>query len=277
MESTCSRVLNTPELLEAILLQLPERDILLAQQVSRTFQAAITSSPALQQALFFREVPFKDPKIWKVNPLLREHFLPWFVISRNKWQLPDHSILERMDWARDHQRRRAFLRPTASWRKMLVTQPPAKKLEVYQHCHGQMDDVLEKASVHLKDLNTPGIPMSILYDISQRFIFQTPASGFEMTIKNTTSGSPKIILYLVYTVQCCITEDFMDLDLRSLEPGAWDMENLEFESCAEELLAMFGIWMKNDLTAEKGGVPLWEFERWNRERAPLSSLLSDVR
>lgn len=46
--------LVVPELLEAILLKLPQRDILLAQRVSKTWLATITSSLALQQALSFQ-------------------------------------------------------------------------------------------------------------------------------------------------------------------------------------------------------------------------------
>ena len=47
-----NKVLGTNELLEAILLCLPARDILLGQRVSRTWHDAVTRSPILQRALF---------------------------------------------------------------------------------------------------------------------------------------------------------------------------------------------------------------------------------
>lgn len=43
-----------PELVEAVVLELPLQDILLAQRVDRTWRATIKNSPKLQKALFFR-------------------------------------------------------------------------------------------------------------------------------------------------------------------------------------------------------------------------------
>ena len=54
-------VLNTPELLEHILLQLDERTLLLSQRVSRTFNANIGGSVKLQRKLFFQLEPVVDP------------------------------------------------------------------------------------------------------------------------------------------------------------------------------------------------------------------------
>ena len=47
-----NKVFDTVELLEAILLQLPCKDVLLAQRVSRTWQSIIHGSVKLQKALF---------------------------------------------------------------------------------------------------------------------------------------------------------------------------------------------------------------------------------
>ena len=51
------RTLHLPELLEQILLHLPQRDLLLAQRTSRAFHQTINSSPKLQRALFFAADP----------------------------------------------------------------------------------------------------------------------------------------------------------------------------------------------------------------------------
>ena len=49
-----SRVFDTPELMEAILLQLPLKDALLSQRVSKQWRNTIVGSTKLQQLLFFR-------------------------------------------------------------------------------------------------------------------------------------------------------------------------------------------------------------------------------
>ena len=53
------RVFNTVELIEAVLLELPLKDVLLAQRVCKTWQAAIAASSPLQRALCLR--PIKTP------------------------------------------------------------------------------------------------------------------------------------------------------------------------------------------------------------------------
>jgi hypothetical protein len=50
------KVLNTPELLEAILSEMPIHEVLLSQRVASIFNATISSSPTLQKALFFSRI-----------------------------------------------------------------------------------------------------------------------------------------------------------------------------------------------------------------------------
>jgi hypothetical protein len=56
MESAGAKLANTAELIEIILLNLPLPNILLAQRVSWTFRNVVSSSPQLQQALFFKPI-----------------------------------------------------------------------------------------------------------------------------------------------------------------------------------------------------------------------------
>lgn len=51
VQSVC-KVLETTELLEAIMLHLPPIDLLESQRISKTFQAAVEGSIALKRALF---------------------------------------------------------------------------------------------------------------------------------------------------------------------------------------------------------------------------------
>lgn len=81
--SVAHRVLDCPELLELILLQLPIRSLLHAQRICRSFRDAIRSSPTLQQALFFQplpRLPTDSPATQDqvLNPLLVENFRPFF-------------------------------------------------------------------------------------------------------------------------------------------------------------------------------------------------------
>lgn len=75
--SPAAVVFGTYEVLEAILYELPISNVLLAQRVDRQFQAVITDSTKLQQALFLQPIPFNPIenedgayKVWK-NPILK--------------------------------------------------------------------------------------------------------------------------------------------------------------------------------------------------------------
>ena len=71
---SCHRVLNTEEMLEAILLQVDMQTLLTScQRVNKTFKDAIAKSPRLQQKLFFQSAPPFNDNIDYVNPLIKKH------------------------------------------------------------------------------------------------------------------------------------------------------------------------------------------------------------
>lgn len=94
-KTAVSQVFGVAELLEAILVELPMRDLLLSQRVSKTFQLTIKGSTKLQRKLFF--VPMDPaqrrndvmPDILIVNPLVAEYkrtaldLVPWVVFKEN--------------------------------------------------------------------------------------------------------------------------------------------------------------------------------------------------
>lgn len=159
VESTAaSTVVTTPELLEMILLQRTLTEILQAQRVCSTWRDVIKTSPQLQCALFFRpsvEPPLRyihnDLKVldcvdqtqcendegrgehpqdasarWARDPSdthSHENFISNpFIASKIPWLMP--MVFLGMDGIpRDSWRVTRGLRPEASWRKMLVTQP----------------------------------------------------------------------------------------------------------------------------------------------------------
>lgn len=72
---SATRVLAITELLEQILLELPMRDLLLAQRVDQFWKHTIDGSPRIQRALYFEPVPPSRPDglmhtTPTVNPLL---------------------------------------------------------------------------------------------------------------------------------------------------------------------------------------------------------------
>lgn len=148
--SILGAVFLTTELLEKILQYLPMKDLLLAQRVSRKWRAVINESRALQQALFLlpreadayweliegpkdklvripkddyvRGVESKDVfRSGRLNQLLFEEI-----------QYPYQGLVSRAEDGGCEVFRLRF-RPSAkhaaaSWRRMLVTQPPAYEL-----------------------------------------------------------------------------------------------------------------------------------------------------
>ncbi|KAH6663967.1 hypothetical protein F5X68DRAFT_217962, partial [Plectosphaerella plurivora] len=161
--SSTDKVLRTPELLELVLLELPLRTLLTrASLVSKQWRDHIISSPPLQRALFFKtcppgtpsrinpllavefriffndrdyymsgfdKLPFAAPKIG--SPAKRLSVTPGSDIGGTKDNSSGHSgVLNDGDAMQapptppDHiTLRTAFLRPSASWRRMLPRQP----------------------------------------------------------------------------------------------------------------------------------------------------------
>jgi hypothetical protein len=277
--SACAQAFGTPELLEAILAQLPGKDLLLAQRISHRFETAIKSSPSLQQKLFFRAVPLEVRKEWAISSLLRHHFLPFFTLPSDP---QDIETIELMDWTNDEKRREAFLFKDASWRKMLVIQPPPKRLSVVEFCHGQGGDNARNADIQFED--SQGVTMDAVYDVTIAFLRKNEVSNFGLSILDSEAG-PEITLCLQYTMQCCIRVDDYDSKVDLQSKGAtgdahsklrltYEQEDGEGEFFSARRLSMD--WT-TDLTPERGGVNSYDFREWQRDRAPISSILSDVR
>jgi hypothetical protein len=216
MTSARERVLSTAELLEAILSQLtPLNNLLHAQLISRCFHTAITSSPTLQQLLFFRPQNSTDPKQWTLNPLLQKHFVPWFAVvdTFDRWSRPSYVTLKGMDWTTS--KRDAFLRADASWRKMLLVQPPPPEIKLTRVTNTDGGDYKQEATVSFRDSPTAGVTMGVVYDVTESFLRKEHASyaSFGLFIKDADVG-PTISMHFEMTQQCCIYSP-IDAELRS--------------------------------------------------------------
>jgi hypothetical protein len=141
-------VLNTPEILEMILLQTDMRTLLTsAQRVCRAWLHLITESPSIQKALFF--TPMKDSDrgsdAKRINPLLAEAFPPIFPPKEeSKNHKFDFSDLE---WTKDPSSMARFVRRDASWRRMLVQQPPPPELGLFNLYHARGGDTARCFSI----------------------------------------------------------------------------------------------------------------------------------
>ncbi|KAJ7256140.1 hypothetical protein B0H12DRAFT_517679 [Mycena haematopus] len=192
-------VMSTPELLEHTLAHLPMRDLLVtAPLVSKTWQA-ITLTPTLQRLLFFQPDTRLSSRV--ENPLLVDLFPPFFASSGpHRWSWPNSKSLESMPWARAPD---AFKRPEASWRRMLVTQPPAPRLVVTERCYGQGGIATRRAV-----LDDPCLRMGVLYDLVLPFIDRV-ASWFcirwhqDYDYDGADPGCrDEIVLAIAFTQQC---------------------------------------------------------------------------
>jgi len=122
----CKRVLETPELLEAILLHLPLRSIVLAQRVCVFFRSTISASPLLQQALFLMPTLSTSPSKPRPNPLLR-HSPDARFLDHRCW----NGVRGNADWPCDSDRLNPYhviMGGDTSWKNMLIVQPPTKTI-----------------------------------------------------------------------------------------------------------------------------------------------------
>ncbi|KAK5713775.1 hypothetical protein LTR17_017459 [Elasticomyces elasticus] len=138
VRDSTTKVLDTTELLECILIHLDNRTLLLSQRVNSTFQATITTSIHLQRKLFLRPESTSagstsSPKTpnKRFNPL----FLDEFGRSLPRIKAVDRSRSGKKHTFFVNRKRKLILESTTSrpakaadmkgsWRKMLLTQPP---------------------------------------------------------------------------------------------------------------------------------------------------------
>lgn len=141
MPSAHRTSIQTPEILENILLYVDERSLLIStQRVCKYWHEVISTSPPLQKHLYFN--PDWDQKTKSTSKLLTEAFPLWFVQTRTSHpgETPRDNVriinnipadFNTLPLALPH-RNEAFMRKDASWRNMLVQQPPIPCLVVFK-------------------------------------------------------------------------------------------------------------------------------------------------
>lgn len=132
--SMAAQKICIPELLEMILLQLDMRTLLVsAQRVCRAWHILIKDSSSLQTLLFFKPAtePFptelRARSMVKNNPLLS---YIWHEFWRKR--VSTSSVSHKLPQLDPH-REKVFLREEASWRQMLLRQPPVPLMSVVEY------------------------------------------------------------------------------------------------------------------------------------------------
>ncbi|KAK7044353.1 hypothetical protein R3P38DRAFT_3176615 [Favolaschia claudopus] len=200
MSTAQDTVMSSPELLELILAHLPMRDLLcIAPLVSKTWQATATT-PSLQRVLFFESDPSADPSDPTQNPLLTEIFSPFFSHLDNKYaRWPgSHFSIKAMPWAKNPD---AFKRAGASWRRMLVTQPPIQTLALEY-----VSIAPTCSSTCLATMSDLSLRMGYLYDLvlplaEDGVLFWVDWHGASPVYKSDST------LHLQKTFSCLIDDD----------------------------------------------------------------------
>ncbi|PYH72703.1 uncharacterized protein BO88DRAFT_422463 [Aspergillus vadensis CBS 113365] len=134
------KIFLIPEVLEQVLVELDATTLLLSQRVCHLWNSLIKTSPTLQRALFFRpekQSPTEDQTPKRTTNPFMDKLLKHFVSNprsvngtqdSSNWlrpfmplQITDHPRLGRKE---------PYSRPEASWREMLLDQPPTPSIAV---------------------------------------------------------------------------------------------------------------------------------------------------
>lgn len=118
--SARERVLGTTDTLELVLVQLDIHTLLLVQRTCRLWHSLITASPSIQKALFYLPSDTKKPIY---NPILAKKF-PAFFPHPTTGRTDAHFTFMTFDSFQNPDKIIAYNRREASWRRMLVRQPP---------------------------------------------------------------------------------------------------------------------------------------------------------
>lgn len=119
------------ELWESILLRVDLRTLLTsATRVCRAWTTLIQDSTALQQTLFFAPDTRVRSDEESHNSLLVDAFPS--VFSKHQKKEDDFQFtIQSWDFIKHPEKQLAYMRPEASWRRMLVQQPPIYKIGIW--------------------------------------------------------------------------------------------------------------------------------------------------
>lgn len=229
---TTDKALATHELLELILSHVDAPTLLVScQRVCTRWQGMIVQSPLLQQVLFLKPStrrPAVDcpcdggPYAQVLNPFLWRHFRALFhsapgvpgsddgprcekcgnMTGFGSWDLAalrpgslsrGKDKLSFADAGRDRWRQKAFMRAGASWRRMLITQPPILEAQHWTEWRG--DRFIAPSLGVRETVSTAefpeGLRMGQLYDLVFSVLFaQRIEDGHWVTVRSQAPENP---------------------------------------------------------------------------------------
>jgi len=178
--SLAHAIVFNPIILSSVLQSLDPGDILSCRRICVFFNSIINSSKAVRRASYLLPAsaptvltPFGQGILYRINPLLKAKFKPFFRVNMNSnyglWSeialnhlLPnDGRTAIESEWNECLATIQALFRREASWRDMLVTQPLITELEVIRLTTLIPDQPLRHTRLHFEH----GLTMGILYDL----------------------------------------------------------------------------------------------------------------
>ncbi|GKZ60346.1 hypothetical protein AnigIFM49718_006688 [Aspergillus niger] len=200
-----------PEVLEPVLLNLDTTTLLLSQRVCHLWNSLIKTSPSLQTALFFRprkesstSTPALKPKR-TVNPLMNKLLKHFISNHGSSFHRDFSSYLSRFGPHKSSspstselERRHPYLCPEASWREMLLHQPPAPTLAVSDDLIplgiGGVPSNESNAVLRLKPLERLVQVPTTEHEVDIPFILMSKAPSWPLAKawKTTGSGEPEL-------------------------------------------------------------------------------------
>ncbi|KAF7915021.1 uncharacterized protein EAE98_011344 [Botrytis deweyae] len=179
MSTETPNPLYVPETLTKILSHLDIKTLLLSQRVSRQWAELIQTSPHLQECLFFKNAT-RNTEV-TLNPLLAEKFPAWFnTIEEEPSNQVGHQVFNKLEWASSPDVAMAYQRSDASWRRMLLRQPPLEEMLIdYTR--------IDKQGLFFWDVKVAkkeGIRMGLAYDYMYQAMYKCVFAGVDRPIYN---------------------------------------------------------------------------------------------
>lgn len=147
VHDACDRFFSIPELVRMFLDECSAHGLLKCTMVCSDWNQIIRRTDLLQEHVFLKPADPGPGSCRKLNPILQSHFAPILYPDLQRTRMSMEDIAENFEtdfpctytdiatlaWARDSSidapKRRAFTRSEASWRDMLVSQPPLKRID----------------------------------------------------------------------------------------------------------------------------------------------------
>ncbi|KAJ5975623.1 hypothetical protein N7481_009330 [Penicillium waksmanii] len=228
------------ELIEAILRQVDMQTVLLAQRVCRQWALCIRGSFLIQQILFFQPAPANTTR--QQNPLLASKFPYWFPADDAESCAIAFGAGDMQDFLESSEK---YRRPEASWRRMLVQQPPIMALGWVERSVSPSEVTdLHRWEIPLQALG--GLQMNMLYDL----------------VVNTSEVAPEYFYFRVLWSQSkTLSSSFTSLRSDPCPPSfSSDRINRSLRNAMEGADVVLDMWYTSLMTNQEWSKDTWTWK-----------------